>query len=163
MSPGEFEHGYWYGAQLKDFAVHLGIPAANKLRKDELEKAILLFLRTGTATLPTTKRFIIEQAHRMAPDVRQRSGAWYWLNRWREEQITKGARPTCGDLVRRYIALNRAPRLDKIPIARYNNFVADFLRADKRATRAEIIAAWNALKTLDVPKDYASWIKARKR
>jgi hypothetical protein len=192
MRPREFEHGYWYGAQLKDFAVRLGIPAANKLRKDELEKAILLFLRTGTATLPTkrslrktgikdlerglslrlrienytsnrhTKRFIIEQAHRMAPDVRQRSGAWYWLNRWREEQITKGARPTYGDLVRRYIALNRAPRLDKIPIARYNNFLADFLRADKRATRAEIIAAWNALKTLDVPMDYGSWIKARK-
>jgi hypothetical protein len=193
MSPREFENGYWYREQLKDFAVRLGVPAASTLRKDELERAILVFLRTGKVTLPTkralrktgvrdlerglslrlrienytsnreTKTFILEQARKMAPDVRKRSGAWYWLNRWREEQITKGARPTYGDLVRQYIALHRAPRLDKIPIARYNNFVADFRRADTQATRAEIIAAWNELKALDVPKDYASWIKARKR
>jgi len=39
--------------------------------------------------------------------------------------------------------------------------VADFLAADKKATREEIIAAWNELKKLDVPKDYASWVKAR--
>jgi len=38
---------------------------------------------------------------------------------------------------------------------------ADFLAADKKATRAEVIAAWTKLKELDVPKDYASWIKAR--
>ena len=33
--------------------------------------------------------------------------------------------------------------------------------ADKRATRAQAIAAWKALKKLDVPKDYQSWVKAR--
>jgi hypothetical protein len=31
----------------------------------------------------------------------------------------------------------------------------------KKATRAEVIAAWNELKKLDVPKDYVSWVKAR--
>jgi hypothetical protein len=191
MTVREFENGYWYREQLKDFAKRVGIPAATKLRKDELEKAIVLFLRTGTAALPTrralrktgekdlergltlkrriehytsnrqTKNFIIEQARRMAPDVRMKSGVWYRLNRWREEQITKGAKPTYGDLVRQYIALNRKPRFDKIPYRCYVNFVADFLAAQTEAPRGEVIAAWNELKALDVPKDYASWVKAK--
>ena len=45
--------------------------------------------------------FIIEHARLMAPDVREKPGVWYRLNRWREEQITGGRRPTYGDLVRR--------------------------------------------------------------
>ncbi len=97
----------------------------------------------------------------MAPDVRGKSGVWYRLNRWREEQITSGKHPTYGDLVRQYIALNKMQRFEKIPIARYNNFVADFLAAEKTATRADVIAAWNELKGLDVPKDYVSWVKER--
>ena len=191
MTLREFENGYWYRKQLKDFAERIGIPAAAKLRKDELEKAIVVFLRTGNAALPTkrslrrtglkdierglhlklrienytsnreTKDFIIEQGRRIAPDVRKKSGVWYRLNRWREEQITKGARPTYGDLVRHYIALNRMQRFERIAIRCYNNFVADFLEADKEATRAEIVAAWIELKKLDVPKDYTSWVKAR--
>ncbi|HWN85233.1 MAG TPA: hypothetical protein VNN99_08780 [Vicinamibacterales bacterium] len=52
-------------------------------------------------------------------------------------------------------------RFEQIPIACYNNFVADFLAADKQATRARVIAAWYELKTLDAPKTYASWVKAR--
>jgi hypothetical protein len=191
MTVREFENGYWYREQLKDFAERIGIPAATKLRKDELEKAVLVFLRTGKAAMPTkrslrrtglkdverglhlklrienytsnreTKNFIIEQGRRMAPDIRQKSGVWYRLNRWREEQITSGARPTYGELVRQYIVLNKMPRFERIAIRCYNYFVADFLAADKKATRADIIAAWHELKTLDVPKDYASWVKAR--
>jgi hypothetical protein len=34
----------------------------------------------------------------MAPDVREKSGVWYGLNRWPEEQITGGKHPTYGDL-----------------------------------------------------------------
>ena len=45
------------------------------------------------------------------------------------------------------------PRFERIPIRCYCNFVADFLAADKKTTRAEVIAAWNELKKLDVPKD----------
>src|SRR5215510_8298970 len=190
MTVRDFENGYWYLDELKDFAGRIGIPAATKLRKDELEKAIVAFLRTGTAALPTkralrrtgvkdverglslkmpienytsnreTKEFIVEHARRLAPDVREKSGVWYRLNRWREEQITAGARPTYGDLVRRYVALNRMPRFDRIPYACYINFVAEFLEADRTATRAEAIAAWTELKALDAPKDYASWVKA---
>jgi hypothetical protein len=191
MTVREFENGYWYREQLKDFARRIGIPAAPKLRKDELEKAVLAFLRTGKAQLPTkrslrrtgmkdverglslklriqaytsnreTKRFIIEQARLVAPDVRAKSGVWYRLNRWREEQITRGAHPTYGDLVRQYIFLNKLRRFERIPVGRYINFVADFLKAEKSATRAEAIAAWQELKKLDVPKDYLSWVKAR--
>ena len=191
MTVREFENGYWYREQLKDFAASIGLPAATKLRKDELEKAILVFLRTGKKALPTrralrktgvkdlerglsmklriqnytsnriTKTFIKEQARLLAPDVRKKSGCWYRLNRWREEQIATGKNPTYGDLVRQYIALNQMARFEQIPIACYNNFVADYLKANKGAARKEVIAAWEELKTLDAPKDYASWVKAR--
>lgn len=191
MTVRDFERGYWYVEQLKDFAARIGIPAAKKLRKDELEQAILAFLRTGHAALPTkrplrktgvkdierglslklriehytsnrvTKNFIIEQARVMAPAVREKSGVWYRLNRWREEQITTGKHPTYGDLVRRYIVLNQLDRFERVPHGRYVNFIADFLAADKTATRAEAIAAWTELKKLDVPKDYTSWVRAR--
>jgi len=193
MTQRDFENGYWYLAQLKTFAEHIGIPAARKLRKDELEKAIVAFLRTGKAALPTkralhktgvkdverglnlkrriehytsnrvTKDFIVGQARRMAPEVREKSGVWYRLNRWRESQITSGKHPTYGDLVRQYVALNKVERFKKIPHGRYVNFVAEFLAANKRATRADAIAAWTELKQLDVPKDYASWVKARRQ
>ena len=191
MTVRAFENGYWYLDQLKDFAERIGIPAAKKLRKDELEKAIVAFLRTGKAVLPTkrslrktglkdverglhlklrienytsnreTKDFIVEQGRMMAPQVREKSGVWYRLNRWREEQIASGEHPTYGDLVQRYIALNRMQRFERVPHGRYINFVADFLEADKKATRGEAIAAWTELKELDVPKDYVSWVKAR--
>jgi hypothetical protein len=191
MTRRDFENGYWYLDQLKHFADRIGIPAAKKLRKDELEKAIVAFLRTGRAALPTerslrktgvkdvergldlklrienytsnreTKDFIVEQARLMAPEVREKSGVWYRLNRWREDQITIGKLPTYGELVRQYIVLNKMQRFEKVPHGRYINFVAEFLAADKRATRAEAIAAWTEVKKLDVPKNYASWIKAR--
>jgi hypothetical protein len=191
MTVRDFENGYWYCDQLKNFAERLGIPAAKKLRKDELEKAIVVFLRTGKAGLPTTrslrrvgmkdvergltlklrienytcnrdtKNFIVEQGRMMAPAVREKSGVWYRLNRWREEQIASGERLTYGDLVRRYITLNKMERFERIPLDCYINFVADFLNADKTATRAEAITAWTELKELDAPKNYRSWVKAR--
>jgi SAP domain-containing protein len=191
MTLRDFENGYWYLEQLKNFAERIGIPAAKKLRKDELEKAIAVFLRTGKAASPAkrslsktgmkdverglnlklrienytsnreTKDFIVEQAYLMAPDVREKSGVWYCLNRWREEESTSSKHSTYGDLVRQYITLNKMKRFDRVPHGRYINFVAEFLAADKRATRAEAIAAWTELKELDVPKNYASWVKAR--
>jgi hypothetical protein len=191
MTVREFANGYWYLDQLKEFAERIGVPAAKKLRKDELERAVAAFLRTGTAALPTkrslrrtgvkdvqrgleltlrienytsnreTKDFIVEQARLLAPEVREKSGVWYRLNRWREEQIVRGTRPTYGDLVRRYIVLNKMQRFERIPHDRYINFVADFLAANKKATRAEAIAAWKELKELDAPKNYVSWVKTR--
>src|SRR5438067_4984879 len=157
MTVRDFENGYWYLDQLKNFADRIGIPDAKKLRKDELEKAIVAFLRTGNAALPSkrslrktgikdiqrglnlklrienytsnreTKNFIVEQARMAAPDVREKSGVWYRLNRWREEQITSGKRVTYGDLIRQYVALNKLQRFERIPYDCYVNFVADFL------------------------------------
>jgi SAP domain-containing new25 len=191
MTLREFENGYWYLEQLKNFGERIGIPAAKKLRKDELEKAIVAFLRTGKAALPTerslrragvkdverglslklrienytsnreTKDFIVEQARLMSPQVREKSGVWYRLNRWREEQITSGKHPTYGDLVRQYTALNGMERFEKIPYDCYINFLAEFLAANRGVRRAEAIAAWKELKKLDAPKNYTSWVKAR--
>jgi hypothetical protein len=39
MTLRDFENGYWYLEQLKNFAERIGIPAAKKLRKDQLERA----------------------------------------------------------------------------------------------------------------------------
>jgi len=193
MTSRDFENGYWYLDELKVFGVRIGIPAAKKLRKDELERAIVAFLRTGKAALPTerslrkggvkdlerglhtklrienytsnreTKDFIVEQARRMEPEVRKKSGVWYRLNRWREEQVTGGKHPTYGDLIRQYIVLNKKERFERIPYRCYINLVAEFLAAEKEGTRTEAIAAWSELKELDVPKDYPSWVKARRR
>ena len=157
MTVSDFANGYWYLDELKNFAERIGVPAAKKLRKDELEKAIVAFLRTANAALPTkrslcktgvkdverglnlklrienytsnreTKDFITEQACLMAPDVREKSGVWYRLNRWREEQITRGEHITYGDLVRQYVVLSKKPRFERIPHGRYINFLADFL------------------------------------
>jgi len=52
MSLTEFDHGYWYATELKKFADQLGIPSAARLRKDELERAIKRFLRSGTIAPP---------------------------------------------------------------------------------------------------------------
>ncbi len=49
MTVPQFDNGYWYATEIKEFAKTIGIPSANKLRKDELEKAIKLFLETGKA------------------------------------------------------------------------------------------------------------------
>jgi SAP domain-containing new25 len=193
MTLRQFENGYWYLDDLKDFAKQIGIPEATRLRKDEIERAIVAFLRNGTLNLPTkrelrktgakdvarglgmnlriehytsnreTKDFIVREARKMAPEVREKSGVWYRLNRWREEQITNGNRPTYGDLVRQYVALNRVERFDKVPHGRYVNFVAEFLAAEKPSTRSDAIVAWAELKAMDIPKDYASWVKARRK
>ena len=70
------------------------------------------------------------------PLLRIRSGARYRLNRWREEQLAA-------------------------PHGRYINFVADFYADRPTAARAEIIAAWHALKKMDCEKTYAAWSARR--
>ena len=72
-----------------------------------------------------------------------------------------GNHPTYGDLVRKYIALTRVERFEKVPHGRYINFVAEFLAMEKDVTRADAIATWAKLKAMDIPKNYASWVKAR--
>jgi hypothetical protein len=137
MTLTQFDNGYWYATELKGFAKTIGIPSAGKLRKDELEGAIKLFLRTGKITASParrlsssgikdveqglrldrrvvvytndreTKRFLEQQALKRAPGMKRKSGARYRLNRWREAELVRGAKLTYGDLVGEYVRLNR--------------------------------------------------------
>ena len=137
MTVTQFDNGYWYATELKTFAEAIGIPSAGKLRKDELEKAIISFLGTGTIQSPTrrslsktgirdvekglslklpvvnytndkqTKDFLEKEARKIAPNLKRKSGARYRLNRWREEQLTSGIRITYRDLVTQYVKLNQ--------------------------------------------------------
>lgn len=137
MTLSQFDNGYWYATELREFAQRIGIPSASKLRKDELEKSVKQFLKTGKAELPTkrnlaitgardferglslnlpvavytnnkeTKTFLEREAQRLAPGLKRKSGARYRLNRWREEQLTNGKRITYRDLVTEYVRLNQ--------------------------------------------------------
>ena len=55
MTVTQFEHGYWYATELKKFAQMIRTASASKLRKDELEKAIKVFLETGKIASPTAR------------------------------------------------------------------------------------------------------------
>jgi SAP domain-containing new25 len=137
MTLAQFDNGYWYATQLKEFAETIGIPSASALRKDELERAIKLFLETGRIKNPTrrslsksgakdvdrglsldlpvvvytndkeTKNFLEREAQNLAPGLKRKSGVRYRLNRWREEQLVKGVKLTYGDVVKEYVRLNQ--------------------------------------------------------
>jgi len=55
MTQVQFDNGYWYATEIKQFAKTIGIPSASRLRKDELEKAIKVFLKTGRIESPTKR------------------------------------------------------------------------------------------------------------
>ena len=196
MSLTQFDHGYWYATELKHFADEVGIPSAAKLRKDELERAIRQFLRSGTIARSatrkpaasfrsqerdvdlglhlnrrvvrytndvTTKEFLNREAKKLVPAFRQRSGAKYRLNRWREEQLRHGVELTYRDLVEEYVRLSQsAGRFAQIPHGRYINFMSAFLARQPSATKREAIEAWHSLKTMDCPKTYRAWVAARR-
>jgi SAP domain-containing protein len=194
MTVRQFDHGYWYATELKHFAKGLGIPSASRLRKDELERAIRMFLKTGTiAQSPNrklsaprerdvarglhldllvvsysndgeTKEFLEQEARKLVPGFKRRSGVRYRLNRWREAQILSGVKLTYGDLVKEYVRLNQSTeRFAQVPHVRYINFMSDFLAAETGATKQQAIKAWSILKSMDVPKTYSAWVRARSR
>ncbi len=137
MTVTQFDNGYWYATEVREFAKTIGIPSANKLRKDELAKAIKLFLETGKIKSPTkrslstsgtkdverglsldlrvvvytndreTKDFLEKESQKIAPGLQRKSGTRYRFNRWREEQLVKGIKLTYGDLVKEYVRLNQ--------------------------------------------------------
>ena len=137
MTIEAFDRAYFYASELKRFVTSLGVPGASRMRKDELERVIRLFLTRGalppTRASPTgdrpdkdsagplgprvrivrytndrtTKDWIIARAQQLDPSFRVRSGAMYRLNRWRESEMAKGAPITYGDLARRYVELCR--------------------------------------------------------
>ena len=137
MTQAQFDNGYWYATEIKQFAKTIGIPSASRLRKDELEKAIKVFLKTGRIESPTkrslsasgpkdieqalsltlpvavytndkeTKDFLEREAQKLVPGLKRKSGVRYRLNRWREHQLVKGVKITYGDLVKEYVRLNQ--------------------------------------------------------
>jgi SAP domain-containing new25 len=143
MTQSQFENGYWYATEIKEFAKTIGILSASRLRKDELEKAIKVFLKTGKIESPTkrslstagptdveqglslslpvalytndkeTKDFLEREAKKLAPGLKRKSGTRYRLNRWREERLVDGVKINYGDLVKEYVRLN----LTKEPFA----------------------------------------------
>jgi len=190
LTEKEFENNYWYAKELKEFAKEIGIPTSSKLRKDELEELIKHFLKTGevkeikrknvvkkgkkdteiglTKSLPIrhytsnkkTKDFIVSEARKIVPDLKIRSGVWYRINRWRDEQITKEKPITYADLINQFVKLNQADKtFKKIPSTLFNNFISDFLKNENGATRQEAIEKWEKLKSLKLKKDYKSWKK----
>jgi hypothetical protein len=192
MTVTQFDHGYWYATELKQFATDLGIPSVARLRKDQLERAIKQFLRSGTIGAPkkpvsetanerdtdlglrldrrvvrytnnaVTKDFLEQQAKKLAPGYRRRSGARYRLNRWREEQLAKGAAITYRDVVEEYVRLSQSTeRFARIPHGRYINFMSDFLAHEAGATTTDAIAAWHVVKGMDCPKTYRAWRSRR--
>jgi len=192
MTLTAFDNGYWYAIELKKFAETIGFRSAGKLRKDELEKAIRLFLKTGEIENPTkrnlsmsgikdiqrglrlelpvvyytndkeTKDFLEREAQKLAPGLKRKSGVRYRLNRWREERLIKGVKLTYGGLVKEYVRLNKTKKpFAQIPHGRYINFMSDFLAAEKGATREQAMKAWRKLKTLDIPKNYRSWVESQ--
>jgi hypothetical protein len=140
MTETEFDNGYRYAAELKEFAVEVGIPSANRLRKDELEKALKHFIRTGESKnlaqrdltksrvrdvdkglsldLPVvnytsnkeTKEFIEREAKKLKPGFKRAPGTRYLLNRWREAQLGSGKPITYQDLVKQAIEFNKTKR-----------------------------------------------------
>lgn len=136
MTQAQFDNGYWYATELKEFAKTIGIPSASRLRKDELEKAIKVFLKAGKIESPAkgslstsgikdveqglslslpiavytndkeTKDFLEREAQKLVPGLKRKSGVRYRLNRWREEQLVKGVKLSYGDLVKEYVRLN---------------------------------------------------------
>jgi len=137
MTLAQFDNGYWYATELKEFAEMIGIPFASRLRKDELETAIKHLLKTGKIESPTkrslstsgpkdtelglsldlpvvvytndivTKAFLDREAQKLAPGLKRKSGVRYRHNRWREEQLVKGVKLTYGDVVKEYVRLNQ--------------------------------------------------------
>lgn len=109
-----------------------------------------------------TKDFIQREASRIQPGFKRASGTRYLLNRWREAQISIGRRITYGDLVKAAIRLNQTKQGPlRIEHGRYINFISDFMRANKNSSHADAVRAWHELKTMDAPKTFAAWVKAR--
>ncbi len=94
----------------------------------------------------------------MAPNLKEKSGARYRLNRWRETQLTNGIKITYKDLIKQYVKLNQTDgNFPHIPHVRYINFIADFLAGEENATRLQAVKTWKELKKLDAPKTYKAW------
>ena len=187
MTEEQFDNGYWYADELKSFARGLGIKRASAMRKDQLENAIKIWLRSGVIQghnnapkrhgardfelglrldLPiinytsnkATKDFILVEARKIDPGFTRKSGTRYLLNRWREEQIAQGRKLTYRDLVQQALTLNRTKSGPlRLEHGRYMNFISDFMAANPGARHADAVRAWAEVKSIDGRKTYETW------
>ena len=193
MSISEFVNGYWYVAELKKFAKELGVQNTSKLRKDELEPIIKRYLKTGNLKQPNRKNlvtntpkdsdigltlnlivnhftnntetwdFLEKEAKTISPRFKRKSGTKYRLNRWRDEQITKGNSITYGDLAKKYVEINDSKEpMKRIAGTYYMYFLEDYMKNTPNATREEGIKAWHELKEMNIPKTYQEWEKLKR-
>ncbi|AZZ94065.1 hypothetical protein EUZ85_26440 [Hahella sp. KA22] len=192
ISQEEFENGYFYATELKEFAQSLGIKTGS-LRKNEIEQHIKSHLfGVDQGELPknvanrqasgardklaadsfvvnyvsdkATKAFLREEIAKRDPQLKDKSGQWYWLNDWRKAQIGANQRITYQDLVDKLFQLMTTPgKLPRIPSTRFNNFITDFLAdpANMSATRADAMAAWETLKVMPTQKTYQAYKQSK--
>lgn len=125
----------------------------------DIELGLRPSLKVGNySDVKETKDFIAREANKIVPALKKRSGAQYRLNRWREDQINAGVDITYKDLITKYIELNQSTgSFKQAPSGRYINFVSDYMKGEKNATRKQAIKAWHELKMLDLEKNYAAW------
>lgn len=128
---------------------------------EDVEQGLSLSLPVAVYTNnKETKDFLEREAQKLVPGLKRKSGARYRLNRWREEQLVKGVKLSCGDLVKEYVRLNLTKEsFAQIPHGRYINFMRDFLAGERGATREQALRAWKKLKKLEVRKNYRSWMR----
>ena len=191
MTVDEFDAAYFYASDLKKFAAELGISVGNS-RKIDLEELIRDYLATGIVstkkpTLPrkdkknrdmlkeqttvvnyvgdkSTKSFWLELVRNRNPNVKDKSGQWYWLNDWQRHHQERGAKFTYGDIADKLLSLMETEsHLPPIPSARMNNFITEF-QADpcnSGLKRKDILKAWDVLKATSGPKTYERYRSLR--
>jgi len=186
MTTKEFENKYWYMSELKALAKSLGVPFDPKIRKDQLEKMVIQFLETGMVSKKQMVRsksrnidilnnnsyvenfsnrketweFIHSEMYSRVPELKPKSGAKYWLNRYVENKLSNGEKITYNDVIYEYIRLNKTEgKLPQIPSCKFNNFISDYLANEKNGTREEALKAWNELKDMKIKKNYITWKK----
>lgn len=160
----------------------------SRLRKDQLEELIRLALEGNSvepisteprsllradelaleqpvanyASNKASKDLMLLQAQKRHPALLAKPGRWYWLNRWREQQIEHGIVITYGVLVEQMLELSTTQgRLPQIPSARFNNFISDFLAAVE-CSREEASFAWEELKQQKLPKTFDAWQQSQR-
>lgn len=126
-------------------------------------------LRPGTEVVDyvddaATKDLLRRCVQERRPGLAPKSGQWYWLNRWREDQLAHGVPITYDDLARHLQELMETEgRLPQIPSAQMNNFLTD-LRADPVTadwSHQHAMEAWRWLKRQPGPKTYAQFRRLR--
>ena len=192
MSVKDFDDGYFYMSELKDFARATGIAVGNR-RKIELEEAIREYLSSGAvsghaprrnriagqprdALTPDsvvknyvddrqTKDFLLTLVLAEHPGLTNKSGQWYWLNDWRRNQLAAGRTLRYAQLSRQLRTLMETPgRLPQIPSARMNNFITDFRASPGGADTPhdEVMSAWQWLKKQACPKTFADYQRLKR-